>query len=283
MSLRHVVSNVLATTAMIAISLVAARALIANMDGDQDSLMILEMAGGTTIGTTVVTTTVTATEAATANATKATTALIVEVVMTRLTLLLVQPLGLLFTKAFASMDMPTPTSSPNTLCLRLLSIMSFSVPTHHRFYQSAHSATCTDIINPASETSIKVVLQLPLRCVDGVRPHPPFQVVGGLCVFALHADLCCCKSDLGDPPLPMSVTFRPNDFLALQEHLIVDSGASASCIPNRDYFSKYVPCALYLTVGNGAHLPVLGYGPITLAVDMPSRDQADDIRPCAHY
>ncbi|KAF0711980.1 hypothetical protein AaE_012165, partial [Aphanomyces astaci] len=149
------------------------------------------------------------------------------------------------------------------------------------FPPSAFSATRSDIITAASETPIKVVLQLPPRCVDGVRPHPPFQVVGGQGIFALHADLRYCESDPGDPPLPMSVTYRPNDFPALREHWIVDSGASASCTPNRDYFSNYVPCALSLTVGNGAQLPVLGYGPLSLAVDMSSRDQDDDIRPCA--
>ncbi|ETV71257.1 hypothetical protein H257_13395 [Aphanomyces astaci] len=124
------------------------------------------------------------------------------------------------------------------------------------FPTSAFSATRSDIITAASETPIKVVLQLPPRCVDGVRPHPPFQVVGRQGIFALHADLRYCESDPGDPPLPMPVTYRPNDFSALRQHWIVDS------------------------VGNGAQLPVLGYGPITLAVDMSSRGQADDIRPC---
>ncbi|RHY85800.1 hypothetical protein DYB35_013764 [Aphanomyces astaci] len=67
----RVLSNVLVMTAMIAIGLVATRALIATMDGDQVSLVVLEMASGTPIGATAVTKT------ATANAAKATGALIV--------------------------------------------------------------------------------------------------------------------------------------------------------------------------------------------------------------
>ncbi|RHZ32965.1 hypothetical protein DYB31_016380 [Aphanomyces astaci] len=105
------------------------------MDGDQVPLVVLEMAGGTPIGATAVTKTATAIAAVTANATKATAALIVGVVMTRLALLLVQPLVHLFMKAIASMALPTPTSYSTTLCLPPLSTGSSNVPTHHRFYQ----------------------------------------------------------------------------------------------------------------------------------------------------
>ncbi|RLO10942.1 hypothetical protein DYB28_008765 [Aphanomyces astaci] len=59
------------------------------------------MAGGTTIGATAVTKTAIA--AVIDNATKATAALIVGVFMTRLALLLVQPIVHLFMKAIASM------------------------------------------------------------------------------------------------------------------------------------------------------------------------------------
>ncbi|RHY73846.1 hypothetical protein DYB30_013164, partial [Aphanomyces astaci] len=148
------------------------------------------------------------------------------------------------------------------------------------FPPSAFLAARSDVITAASETPIKVVLQLPPRCVDGVRPHPPFQVIKGNGIFALHADLRYCANDAGDPPLPQSVTYGPANFPALREHWIVDSGASTSCTPNRDYFSRYIPCALSLTVGNGARLPVVGYGAISMLVDMSSRDQVDDIRPC---
>ncbi|RHZ35026.1 hypothetical protein DYB26_012423 [Aphanomyces astaci] len=94
------------------------------------------------------------------------------------------------------------------------------------------------------------------------RPNPPTFCRGvptGFCptlrcqgILALHADLRYCESEPGDLPLPMSVTYRPNDFPALREHWMVDSGTSASCTPNRDYFSNYVPCALFLTDRNGA-------------------------------
>ncbi|RQM20378.1 hypothetical protein B5M09_005785, partial [Aphanomyces astaci] len=145
---------------------------------------------------------------------------------------------------------------------------------------SLKSRLMSDVITAASETPIKVVLQLPPHCVDGVRPHPLFQVIKGNGIFALHADLRYCANDAGDPPLPQSVTYGPTNFPALREHWIVDSGASTSCTPNRDYFSRYVPCALSLTVGNGARLPVVCYGAISMLVDMSSRDQVDDIRPC---
>ncbi|RHZ18188.1 hypothetical protein DYB26_008482, partial [Aphanomyces astaci] len=106
------------------------------------------------------------------------------------------------------------------------------------------------------------------------------MLIKGNGIFALHADLRYCANDAGDPPLPQSVTYGPANFPALREHWIVDSGASTSCTPNRDYFSRYIPCALSLTVGNGARLPVVGYGAISMLVDMSSRDQVDDIRPC---
>ncbi|RHY28013.1 hypothetical protein DYB25_013081, partial [Aphanomyces astaci] len=80
-------------------------------------------------------------------------------------------------------------------------------------------------------------------------------------------------------PLPQSVTYGPANFLALRDHCVVDSGASTSCTLNRDYFSRNVTCALFLTIGNG-ELPVVGYGAISMLVDMSSRDQVDDIRPC---
>ncbi|RHZ06001.1 hypothetical protein DYB31_016647 [Aphanomyces astaci] len=105
------------------------------MDGDQVPLVVLEMAGGTTIGATAVTKVVTAIAAVIDNATKATAALIVGVFMTRLALLLVQPLVHLSMKAIASMALPTPTSYPTTLCLPPLSTGSSSAPTHHRFCQ----------------------------------------------------------------------------------------------------------------------------------------------------
>ncbi|RHY84905.1 hypothetical protein DYB28_013187 [Aphanomyces astaci] len=105
------------------------------MDGDQVPLVVLEMAGGTTIVATAVTKIATATAAVIDNATKATAALIVGVFMTRLALLLVQLLVHLFIKAIASMALPTPISYPTTLCLPQLSTGSSSVPTHHRFYQ----------------------------------------------------------------------------------------------------------------------------------------------------
>ncbi|RLN99834.1 hypothetical protein DYB28_010526 [Aphanomyces astaci] len=69
------------------------------MDGDEVPLVVLELAGGTTIGATAVTKIVTAIAAVIDNATKATAALIVGVFMTRLALLLVQPLVHLFMKA----------------------------------------------------------------------------------------------------------------------------------------------------------------------------------------
>ncbi|RHY20120.1 hypothetical protein DYB37_013427 [Aphanomyces astaci] len=69
------------------------------------------------------------------------------------------------------------------------------------------------------------------------------------------------------------LTYGSTNFPALREHWIVDSGASTSCTPNRDYFSRYVPCALSLTAGNGATLPVVGYGAISKLVGMSSRDQ----------
>ncbi|RHY67224.1 hypothetical protein DYB34_013942, partial [Aphanomyces astaci] len=98
-------------------------------------LVVLEMAGGTTIVATAVIKIVTAIAAVIDNATKATAALIAEVFMTRLALLLVQLLDHLSIKAIASMALPTPTSYPTTLCLPPLSTGSSSVPTHHRFYQ----------------------------------------------------------------------------------------------------------------------------------------------------
>ncbi|RLO01989.1 hypothetical protein DYB28_015493, partial [Aphanomyces astaci] len=98
-------------------------------------LVVLEMAGGTTIVATAVIKIVTAIAAVIDNATKATAALIAEVFMTRLALLLVQLLDHLFIKAIASMALPTPTSYPTILCLPPLSTGSSSVPTHHRFYQ----------------------------------------------------------------------------------------------------------------------------------------------------
>ncbi|RLO07760.1 hypothetical protein DYB28_004320 [Aphanomyces astaci] len=69
------------------------------------------------------------------NATRATAALIVGVFMTRLALLLVQPLVHLSIKAIASMALPTPTSYPTILCLPPLSTGSSNAPTHHRFCQ----------------------------------------------------------------------------------------------------------------------------------------------------
>ncbi|RHY85362.1 hypothetical protein DYB26_008873 [Aphanomyces astaci] len=69
------------------------------MDGDQVPIVVLEILGGTTIVATAVTKTATAIVAVIDNATKATATLIVEVFMTRLALLLVQPLVHLFMKA----------------------------------------------------------------------------------------------------------------------------------------------------------------------------------------
>ncbi|ETV63850.1 hypothetical protein H257_19218 [Aphanomyces astaci] len=95
--------------------------------------------------------------------------------------------------------------------------------------------------------------EVPSTEMSGRRPsHPSFQVVEGQGILTLHADLRYCESVSGDLPLPMSVTYRPNDFPALREHWMVDSGTSASCTPNRGYFSNYVPCALFLTDRNGA-------------------------------
>ncbi|RHY67969.1 hypothetical protein DYB30_009365 [Aphanomyces astaci] len=148
------------------------------------------------------------------------------------------------------------------------------------FPHSAFLASRSGAITSALETPIKVVLQLPPRCVDGVRPHPPFQVIKGNDIFALHADPRYCENDAGDPPLPKAVTYGPANFPALREHWIVDSGASTWCTSNRDYFSRCVPCALSLTVGNGTRFPVVRYGAISMLVDMSSRHQVDGIRPC---
>ncbi|ETV85911.1 hypothetical protein H257_02440 [Aphanomyces astaci] len=149
----------------------------------------------------------------------------------------------------------------------------------HRDHYFTSQPTQPKWIFHCSHKPIKVVLQLPPQCVDGIRPHPPFQVIKGNGFFALHADLRYCEHDVGSPPLPKAVTYGPTNFPALREHWIVDSGASTSCTPNRYYFLRYVPCALSLTVGNGTTLPVVDYGAISMLVDMSSRDQVDDIRP----
>ncbi|RHX98577.1 hypothetical protein DYB36_008683 [Aphanomyces astaci] len=186
-------SNLLVMTAMIAMGLVPTMALVANIDADNDPLVVLEMEGGTTSMTTPVTI------IATANAVKATAALILEV---RLPLYPPRPLF----------------QNPANLTKMGISL----------FPTSAFSAIRSDIHTAASETPLKVVLQRPPKYVDGVRPHPAFQVVVGIRRFRLHADLRYCESNPSDAPLPMLVTYRPNDFPALREHWIVDSGASAS-------------------------------------------------------
>ncbi|ETV82073.1 hypothetical protein H257_05588 [Aphanomyces astaci] len=138
---------------------------------------------------------------------------------------------------------------------------------------------CSPPVTSRSPRPIKVVLQLPPQCVDGIRPHPPFQVMKGN-GFLPYMRISATARKSGGPPLPKAVTYAPTKFPALREHWIVDSSASTLCTPNRDYFSRYIPCALSLTVGNGATLPVVGYGSISMLVDMSPRDQVDDIRTC---
>ncbi|RHY98103.1 hypothetical protein DYB31_015781 [Aphanomyces astaci] len=113
---------------MIAMGLVPTMALVANIDADNDPLVVLEMEGGTTSMTTPVTI------IATANAVKATAALILEVVMTGW--------HCCSCSCYANTHISHHFVPPSTLH------RAISVPTHRRFYKRcsnralSHFALC---------------------------------------------------------------------------------------------------------------------------------------------
>ncbi|KAF0734643.1 hypothetical protein Ae201684_008720 [Aphanomyces euteiches] len=103
--------------------------------------------------------------------------------------------------------------------------------------------------------------------LNGVPSPPSLNVLHDNATqsYALQLNLGRCDPLPDGTPLPPVVKYStPPD--PLRSHWIIDSGATCSCTPYIEYFTSYEPCALAITVGNGATLPVLGYGPLSLNV-----------------
>lgn len=86
--------------------------------------------------------------------------------------------------------------------------------------------------------------------------------------FAFHIDYRASDFTLNVSYGAMHVNYAPHHIPDVRSDWIVDSGATATCTPNKSFFraSAYTPCNMTLTVGNGGQLPVLGYGPLDITV-----------------
>ncbi|CAK4230124.1 unnamed protein product, partial [Aphanomyces euteiches] len=110
---------------------------------------------------------------------------------------------------------------------------------------------------------------LPTVNHNGVPSPPSLKVLHDNVTqsYALQLNLGRCDPLPDGTPLPPVVQYStPPE--PLRSHWIIDSGATCSCTPYIEYFTSYEPCALVITVGNGATLPVLGYGPLSLNVTL---------------
>ncbi|KAH9150169.1 hypothetical protein AeRB84_006947, partial [Aphanomyces euteiches] len=108
---------------------------------------------------------------------------------------------------------------------------------------------------------------LPTFSADGVAAAPPLNILHDKTTnsYALQLHLGRCDPLSDGTPLPATVHY-PKPPNPLRSHWIVDSGATCSCTPHIEYFTSYQPCSLSITVGDGATLPVKGYGPLSLNV-----------------